>query len=245
MTEPEILVEQHGAIRRLVLNRPARRNALDHAAIERLLDLFGAIDRDETVRVVVLAGSGAGFSAGADLKEQAGLRDEAAVAAHAELMGRLLLAPWRSLKPVVAEIHGFALGAGLGLALACDAVLCADDAKLAFPEVGHGMVPALVAPSILRRAGHAAAFEFLATGRPIPIARARELGLVRTTPPGEVTAAAMRFAGEVAATPPDLLAALKTLLRDAGSRDPEAAMEVAREANVAGKLRRLRAARSA
>lgn len=239
MAERQVLVEQHGAVRRLVLNRPAQRNALDHATVSKLLDLFAEIDADREAHVVVLAGAGAGFSAGADLKEAKDLRDASSIAAHADLMARLLIRPFLSSKPVVAEIHGFALGAGLGLALACDAVICAEDARLAFPELRHGMVPALVAPSLLRRLGHAAAFEILARGRDIPVARAERLGLVRTAPRADVTNVAMHFAAEVADAPPDLVMALKALLREVGSLAPEAAMAVARETNVAGKLRRL------
>ncbi|WP_375460048.1 enoyl-CoA hydratase/isomerase family protein [uncultured Enterovirga sp.] len=245
MTEPSVLVETHGAVRRLVLNRPEQRNALGHATIERMLDLFAEIERDAGVHAVILAGTGKGFSAGADLKEAKNLRDEAAIAAHAELMSRLLLAPWRCSRPVVAEVQGFALGAGLGLALACDAVFCAEDARLAFPEVRHGMVPALVAPSILARVGHARAFEILATGREIAVARAAEWELVKAVPAEFVAREAMGFASEVAAVPPHLVAALKALLRTAGSLDPEAAMEAARGANVAGKLTGLRAGASA
>ena len=239
MTEASVLVEAHGAVRRLVLNRPERRNALDHATIGLLLDLFAEIEGDAGVQAVILAGAGNGFSAGADLKEAKGLRDEAAIAAHADLMSRLLLAPWRCSRPVVADIHGFALGAGLGLALACDAVFCADDARLAFPEVRHGMLPALVAPAILARVGHARAFDILATGRDIPVARASEWGLVKAVPADFVARDAMAFASEVAAVQPDLVTALKSLLRTAGSLDPEAAMQAARAANVAGKLRHL------
>lgn len=245
MAEPPVLVERETGLARWVLSRPEKRNALDHATIEALLRLFDEVERDETVDVVVLAGAGPGFCAGADLTEAKGLTDEAAIRHHAELMARLLLAPWRATKPVLAEIHGFALGAGLGLALACDAVICADDARIGFPEARHGMVPALVAPSLLRRVGHATAFEILATARDLEVARAVALDLVSSVPAAEVTAVARRLALEIAAHPPGIVPALKALLREAAGREPPGAMAAAIEVNVAGKLSRTRTRLSA
>lgn len=240
MAEAPVLVQDLGGVRRLVLNRPAQRNALDHRLIATLLELLAIAERDAAVRVVVLAGADPGFSAGADLKEAKQIADEAAIADHAALMARLMLAPWLCVKPVVAEIRGFALGAGFGLALACDAVFCADDARLGFPETRHGMLPALVAPHLLRRAGHAAAFEILVTGRDVPVARAGALGLVRPVPRDDVENEVARFAEEVAAVPAAITRALKSLLRETGPADPPGAMEIARQANVTDKLRRLR-----
>src|SRR5262245_32784850 len=137
---PEVLVDNSGAVRRLMLNRPDKRNARDHRTIEALLSEFERAQRDEAVNVVVLAGAGTGFSAGADLREASGVKDPRAIAHHAELMSRLLLAPWQLRKPVIAEVHGFALGAGFGLTLSCDMALCSDDAVLSFPEIRHGML---------------------------------------------------------------------------------------------------------
>jgi enoyl-CoA hydratase/carnithine racemase len=236
----EILVEDHGPVRRLILSRPEKRNALAHQMIALLLAELERAGRDEAVCALILAGAGAGFSAGADLTEARAATDEAGVRAHADLMGRLLVAPSKLPKPIVAEVHGFALGAGFGLALACDIVVCAKDAVLAFPETPHGMVPALVAPPLARRVGYGAAFELLATAEPVPVERAAALGLVRSSAPENLAAEAQALATRLAAAPAHAIDALKALLQDISGKDMSSAMAIAGEANVAGKLRRLR-----
>lgn len=235
---PELLVDDNGAVRRLVLNRPDKRNALNHRTIEALLSEFERAETDETVNVVVLAGTGAGFSAGADLREASGLKDAGAIGHHAELMSRLLLAPWQLRKPVIAEVHGFALGAGFGLTLACDMALCADDAILSFPEIRHGMIPALVAPPLLRRVGYARAFEILATAKPVSADDAMRLGLVKAVPQATLRAETTALANALAASG-TILRSLKELLRDISDADMLAAAAIAKDTNVSGKLQRL------
>lgn len=235
---PEVLVDDSGAVRRLVLNRPDKRNALDHRTIEALLSEFERAERDETVNVVVLVGSGAGFSAGADLREASGLKDARAIAHHAELMSRLLLAPWQLSKPVIAEVHGFALGAGFGLTLSCDMALCSDDAILSFPEIRHDMIPALVAPPLLRRVGYARAFEILATAKPVSAEAAMRLGLVKAVPQAALRAETTALADALAASG-TILRSLKELLRGISDADMLAAAAIAKDANVTGKLQRL------
>lgn len=104
----------------IVLNRPESRNALNSDLMHALYNAFSEADADPSIRVMVLRGEGKGFCAGADLKATAALADESAVRAHAKLMRLLLETPAALNKPLIAQVHGFALGAGFALALACD-----------------------------------------------------------------------------------------------------------------------------
>ncbi len=163
----------------LTLQRPDRRNALNQAMIAELSLRLGKLGRDEKTRVIAIRGSGGIFCAGADLAELArsqeappetGLRE-------ARALGSLFLALRRHPKPVVALVEGAALGGGAGLALACDMVLAAEDARFGFPEVRLGFVPALVAPLLLERAPSLSAFELVASGRSVSARSAAEIGL--------------------------------------------------------------------
>ena len=127
-----LLAENHGAVRILTLNRPDKRNALNTALTQTLLDAVRAADVDESVRCVVLAGAGLGFCAGADLSEFKDLTPDKQhlVAARAQLTTDLQTVVSKLKKPVVTAIHGAAMGGGAGLAIAGDMAVMAEGAKL-------------------------------------------------------------------------------------------------------------------
>lgn len=232
-------------VRHLILDRPEARNALDGALVKRLTDAILAADADPEVRVVVLRGEGPGFCAGADLKETARIEDEAAAAAHARRMRELLEAPQRIGKPLVCEVHGFALGAGCALALACDVMVATPDARLGFPEMRHQVVPALVVPGFVQRVGAAVAFDWLANGRIVAAAASHFPGLICVGDGEDLRGEVERRARELADKPAPLLEAVKRLVRLAAAGDPQAAMDGAERMNVENRLRRARTARQA
>ncbi|MEP9350681.1 enoyl-CoA hydratase/isomerase family protein [Xanthobacter sp. KR7-225] len=236
-------VSDQDGVRQLVLARPAARNALDGALVAGLTQAIDDADADPQVRVVVLRGEGAGFCAGADLKETARIDDAFEAAAHAHRMRLLLEAPGRAAKPVIAQVHGFALGAGCALALACDMAVMADDARLGFPEVRHAVVPALVVPGLVRRVGPFAAFDLLANGRIFTAAEAAIPGLAVLPAGADLAAEVAARAAELAGRPPELLALVKQMVRVSAGADPDAAMDAAERVNVENRLRRARAAR--
>ena len=217
--------EDRGAVRRLVLSRPDRRNALDAAAIRALLGALRAAAEDAGCAAVVLAGDGPHFCAGADLEEARALASEpAARAARVALTAELLEAPRAVPKPVVAAVRGAAAGAGAALALACDAVVLHHAARLVFPEARHGMLPAVVAPLVAAHLPPKLAFDLLATGRPLEAAECRALGLAMVAEDPE--GAACGWAEGAALLPPARLGPLKALLargRAATARDGLAA----------------------
>ncbi|MFC7556054.1 enoyl-CoA hydratase/isomerase family protein [Pseudoroseomonas wenyumeiae] len=181
------------------------------------------------MRAVVLAADGPSFCAGADLGEiRAIAADPGARAARAALSEAVLLAPGRIGKPVVAAVQGAALGAGAALALGCDAMLMAPGAKLGFPEARHGMLPALMAPVLLRHLPPREVFRLLATGEDLPADEAWRLGLCgKLVPEDELLEAAMSLAASLATLPPPRMWALKRLCA-AGARPLEEGFAQAR-----------------
>jgi enoyl-CoA hydratase/carnithine racemase len=214
MTAPLLLAENRGAVRLLTLNRPDKLNALSMPLVEELLAALEAAGNDESTAVIVLAGAGRSFCAGADLAEFRDLVPEKQhlIARRANLTMELQsLLPALS-KPVLAAVQGHAAGGGCGLALACDLVVAAEDAKFSYPEIRRGIVGAVVAPNLVRQVGTKAAFELLATGEPIGAPRAHEIGIVNRVVRGErLREAALALAARLAELPAAAMRATKEL----------------------------------
>jgi enoyl-CoA hydratase len=205
----------------LSLDRPEKRNALDRALCEALLAALRRAGEDAAAAAVVLAGEGPGFCAGADLAEMKALAASggtAAKEARSALTVALMDAPALVPKTVVAAVHGAAMGAGASLALACDLVAMASDARLAWPEAKHAILPGLVAPMLLRHLGPKPAFDLLATGRAVGAEEALALRLAnRVVPQDRLVDEACTMAEAAALLPPEAMAELKRMVhRDRG-----------------------------
>src|SRR5260370_14237169 len=201
----DLLIENRGSVRILTMNRPDKRNALNMALSEALLDGLRAAEGDESVRSIVLTGAGPAFCAGADLSEFKDLRpDNAALVERRSALTMDLHRVFSQLsKPGVTAINGAAMGGGAGLALAGDVAVMSSTAKLGYPEVKHGIVASVVMANLVRQAGRKAAFELVATGEPIEASRAVELGLVnRVVAPQMLMHEAMQSAPAIAAVAP-------------------------------------------
>lgn len=218
----------------LTMNRPEKRNALNTALTQALLDALRAADADDAVRCVVLTGAGQGFCAGADLAEFKDLTPDRQhlVEARAELTMQLHLAFPTLAKPVVTAINGAAMGGGAGLAIAGDLAVMAEDAALGYPETTHGIVAAIVMANLVRQAGRKAAFELVALGEPVSAQRALALGLVnRVAPRAQVLDAALALAQQLAAVSPPAMRLTKQLFHEAADLPLAQALERGREAN--------------
>ncbi|MDG4549285.1 MAG: enoyl-CoA hydratase/isomerase family protein [Candidatus Contendobacter sp.] len=173
-------VERQDRVATIWLNRPDRHNAFDETLIAELTAACQAQETDDSVRVLVLAGRGKSFSAGADLhwmKRAAGYIVEQNLADARELATMLrTLAELR--KPTVARVHGAALGGGMGLAAACDLCIASTAASFATSEVRFGLIPATIGPYVLRAIGARQASRYFLTAERIAARRAWELGLV-------------------------------------------------------------------
>jgi methylglutaconyl-CoA hydratase len=172
-----VRVERDGAVLRVTLARPERRNAFDARLIEELAGAFVDVGK---ARAVVLAGEGASFSAGADvdwMRSSAGLSFDENVA-DANAMRAMFEAIDRCPAPVVARVHGHALGGGAGLVAASDIAIAAPATEFAFSEVKLGIIPAVISPFALAKIGAANARRYFVTGERFDAATALRLGLV-------------------------------------------------------------------
>jgi enoyl-CoA hydratase/carnithine racemase len=229
-----ILIDDRGAVRVLTMNRPEKRNALNTALTQALLDALRKADADEAIGCVVLTGAGQGFCAGADLAEFEHLTPEKQhlVEARAELTMQLHLAFPKMAKPVVTAINGAAMGGGAGLAIAGELAVMAEGAALGYPETKHGIVAAIVMANLVRQAGRKAAFELVGLGEPVSAQRALALGLVnRVAPPAELMATALQLAQKLAAVSRPAMQLTKQLFHEAADLPLAQALERGREAN--------------
>jgi len=179
-----IRVDQRGVVAVWTIDRPDRMNALSRAALVALGKLAREAASNASVRAIVLCGAGdRAFCAGADLKERRGMTEEE-VRAHLDLCRTEFGAIDRSPKPVVAAIHGLALGGGLELALCCDLRVAAPNAELALPETSIGIVPGGGGTQRLPRiVGEARAKEMVLLGRRVRAQEALAWGLVNRVAP--------------------------------------------------------------
>ncbi|HSD27988.1 MAG TPA: enoyl-CoA hydratase-related protein, partial [Vicinamibacteria bacterium] len=169
-----------GPVAHVVLDRPGARNAFDGPMVRELADAIGAASARDDVRVLVLAGRGSVFCAGADvewMRKAASFTREENLA-DARALFELFNAIDRSPKAVVASVQGAALGGGAGLAAVADIVVAEEGARFGFTEVRLGLVPAVISPYVVRKIGASAARELFLTGERFSAARAASIGLV-------------------------------------------------------------------
>ena len=182
-----VLCHVEGAVARLTLNRPEKRNALNEALVAGLKTSLRKASDDAAVRVVVISGAGNDFCSGADLASLQKIADGSVdenVDDARSLMDLFLL--MRQVQvPIVAAIRGKALAGGCGLASACDIVLASADAQFGYPEVKLGFVPAMVTAILRRNVSEKRAFELITRGGEIGAEEAKQLGLVNQVFPEE------------------------------------------------------------
>ncbi|WP_432845508.1 crotonase/enoyl-CoA hydratase family protein [Amycolatopsis sp. CA-161197] len=216
----EVRTERIGTTLLITIDRPQARNAVNAAVAAGLAEALDTLEGDPTLRAGVLTGAEGTFSAGMDLK--------AALAGESpEIPGRGFggLTEAELTKPLIAAVEGWAMGCGFELALGCDLIVAAEDAKFGLPEVKRGLVAA--GGGVIRlpkRLPHHLAMELLLTGEPITGRRAGELGLAnRVVAAGEATAVALQLAELVTRNAPLALAAVKKIVRAAdGVPEPQA-----------------------
>lgn len=221
--EPPVLVsrERDGHILVLTLNRPERLNAVSLPLYEALSAALKEADRDETVRAVVVTGHGRGFCVGADLKSHAGdeptREDRRRYARAAQRANR---AVQRCGRPVIAAVNGHAIGAGMELALSCDLIVVAEEAKLRFPELALGtFVGGGVTYTLPRRVGIARANELLMLADFFTPRDAERIGLVnRVVTAAAVLETALDMAARVAAHAPIPVRHAKALIATASRK---------------------------
>ena len=179
MNYETVEVVRDGGVATLWMNRPEVHNAFNAQLIADLSAACRALDADVSVRVVVLAGRGKSFSAGADLNwmKAAGEAGEAENFADAMKLAGMLRTLAEMSKPTIARVHGAALGGGMGLASACDICIAGERALFATSEVKFGIIPSAISPYVIRAIGERQAYRYFQTAERIDARRAAELGL--------------------------------------------------------------------
>jgi enoyl-CoA hydratase/carnithine racemase len=237
MTE-HIKITNDAGILTLVLDRPAKKNALTDAMYGALADALVNSETDPKIRVVLLRAEGDMFSAGNDVGEFAAVATGGPALHH---VGRFLAALATATKPIVAAVQGRAVGIGTTMLLHADYVVLADDAQLTTPFVGLALVPEAASSFLLpARIGYARAFAMFALSEPVAAANALAWGLAnRVVPRAELVAAATHVAASLARQPIGALIATKRLMRPAEA--------IARQLEVEGRefLERLRSPEAA
>jgi enoyl-CoA hydratase len=214
MSYETLLVEQHGAVTLIRLNRPQALNAINSQVQADLIAAFAAYDADPEQRCLVLTGSEKAFAAGADIKE---MQPKGFAAMYGENFFGGFERVTGTRKPWIAAVAGFALGGGCELAMMSDFILAADTAKFGQPEVRLGVAPGMGGSQRLTRAvGKAKAMEMCLTGRFMDAAEAERASLVsRVIPAAELIDEALKTAQAIAAMPPLAAIANKELVNAA------------------------------
>jgi enoyl-CoA hydratase len=197
MSYQNIIVETKGRVGIIRLNRPQALNALNRALIMELTQAIDGFEADAAIGCMLITGSEKAFAAGADIKEMA---DKTFIEVY---LGNFA-ADWdhatRARKPIVAAVAGFALGGGCELAMHCDLIIAADNAKFGQPEIKLGVIPGIGGTQRLTRAvGKAKAMDMILTGRMMDAAEAERSGLVaRVVPAANLMEEAMKVADTIA-----------------------------------------------
>jgi enoyl-CoA hydratase len=214
MTYETLLVEQRGAVTLITLNRPQALNALNSQVLADLIAALGAFDADPSQGCAVLTGSEKAFAAGADIKEMS-------TQSFADMYGSNFFAGYDRVtatrKPVIAAVAGYALGGGCELAMMCDFIIAADNAKFGQPEIKLAVTPGMGGSQRMARAiGKAKTMDMCLTGRMMDATEAEQSGLVaRVVPLADLVDEAVKAAQTIAGMAPLATLAVKEMVNAA------------------------------
>jgi methylglutaconyl-CoA hydratase len=216
------------------LDRPAVHNAFNDALVQQLTNTFTELGRDDRVRVIILGANGKSFCAGADLNwmkrvvhysHEENLEDARAV-------GRMFLAIAKCPKPVIARVHGAALGGGAGLVAACDIGIAIESVQFGFTEVKLGIIPAVISPFVIAKIGPGRAREFFITGERFLAPVAMNIGLIQHVASHELALDALVDSkiSQILTSAPGAIAAAKELVFGVAAQNLESSIEFAAQA---------------
>ncbi|MGY5777907.1 enoyl-CoA hydratase [Rhizobium sp. LEGMi135b] len=197
MAYETLIVETHGAVGLVRINRPQALNALNSTVLSELKQAYAALHLDDAIGAIVLTGSEKAFAAGADIKEMQSLD-------FVDAYKNDLFSGWAEIanarKPVIAAVSGFALGGGCEVAMMCDFIIASETAKFGQPEITLGVIPGMGGSQRLTRAvGKAKAMDLVLTGRMMDAAEAERAGLVaRVVPADKLLDEALAAAAKIA-----------------------------------------------
>lgn len=222
-----VRVVSEGSVARVALARPEARNAFDDRLIAELTDAFSRLSGDSEVRVIVLSGDGPSFCAGADVSwmRRAGGYTREQNEADAERMAAMLRVIDDCPKPVVAAVHGHAIGGGVGLAAAADIAVAAEGTVFSLAEAKLGILPSVISPYVLRAIGARQARDLFLTGDRFDAREALRIGLVHAVAPAaDLEKAVGLKVASLLSSGPEAVAAAKRLIAQVSGLSPEKAM---------------------
>ncbi len=229
MRSSYLAVHRVGAIAHVELSRPEVRNAFNAELIAEIDEAFQTLGADASVRAVVLRGAGTSFCGGADVAWMRASLELSADdnRADARAMSRMFRTIDRCPKPVVARVHGAAIGGGVGLVAAADIALAMDDTIFGLTEVKLGILPAVISPFVLAKIGRSHARALALTGERFGASRALAIGLVHeiVATSGALERAIERVCAEIATSSPTAIAATKALFAEVVESDYDATLE--------------------
>ena len=198
------------------LNRPDVRNAFNETMIAEITAAFRALDADNTVRAIILAGQGKAFCAGADLNWMKKMSGYSFEQNYDDALGlaNMLHTVHTVKKPTLARVHGAAFAGGMGLVAACDIAVAATSAEFCLSEARLGLVPATISPYVIAAMGERAAYRYMLTAEPFAAAEAYRIGFVQEIAPDEeLDGVINQILGHLVGGGPAAHAATKDLLR--------------------------------
>src|SRR5437764_2051021 len=218
----------------VILDRPDIHNAFNDELIKLVTDTFTELGGPDDVRVMVFGGKGKSFCAGADLnwmKRMVQYRHEQNLE-DARAVGSMYLAIAKCPKPVIARIHGAALGGGAGLVAACDIAVAVESVQFGFTEVKLGIIPAIIAPFVIARLGPGRAREFFITGERFLAPVAMNIGLIQHVASHELALDGLIDSkiSQILTSAPNAIAAAKELIFGVAARTLESSLEFAADA---------------
>ncbi len=240
MSTGTLQVERQGAVARVFLNRPEVRNAFNDGVIAELTEAFTTLGSDPTLRCIVLGGHGKAFCAGADLnwmRTMAGY-SWAQNQADAAKLAAMLWAVYRCPLPVVGRIHGDCYAGGVGLAAVCDVLVAAEGIHFCLSEAKLGLLPATIAPYVVRAMGEQAARRYFVTAERFDSAAARAMGFVHELVAADALDAKVdQIVATLVANGPAAVKACKALVQDVAGRPIDEALR----SNTARRIADIRA----
>jgi methylglutaconyl-CoA hydratase len=215
MSEAVLEISTAGAVAQVRLARPGVRNAFNAEVIGELHRAFERLGADAGVRAIVLSGEGKTFCGGADINWMRGSlelsRDENV--ADAQRMSEMFRTIDRCSKPVIARVHGAALGGGAGLVAVCDIAIASEETIFGFTETKLGILPAVISPFVLAKIGESHARALFLTGERFDTKRAAAIGLIHeVVAPDDLDAAVQRVVEEIETAGPSAIAVAKQMI---------------------------------
>ena len=235
MSYKRILIEETDHTKRIILNRPEKRNSLDEEMIEELTEMFRTFSDDNVTKTIILSGAGGNFCSGLflDYLQKISEYDIIQNKMDSQKFKNLLLAIYNCRKPVIAMVDGYALAGGCGIASACDIIVGTDTAQFGYTEVKIGFIPAIVMVFLLKRVSETHAKDLLLTSKFITGEEAFRIGFSNyVTDQKDLETFTLKLCDDMNKLPLSSMSLTKEMFRNVSSMSFESALEYAVDLNA-------------